>query len=88
MDGQRIRNLRRIAVFGLGIRVNNDGVAAGLYGCRVVAAERYEQVDRNIKTSNTHKKTAAQLPVRYASADKNTTVRLACPPWRQRGGLQ
>ena len=49
MGGQRIRNLRRIAVLGLGIRVNGDGVAAGLYGCRIVAEQRHEQVDRHIR---------------------------------------
>ena len=50
MDGQRIRNLIGIAVFGRSIRVNDDGVAADLYHSRIVAAERYEQIDRNLKT--------------------------------------
>ena len=50
MDGQRIRNLIGIAVFGRSIRVNDDGVAADLDHSRIVAAERYEQIDRNIKT--------------------------------------
>ena len=48
MDGQRIRNLIGIAVFGRSIRVNGDGIAADLDHSRIVAAERYEQIDRNI----------------------------------------
>ncbi|SCJ73917.1 Uncharacterised protein [uncultured Butyricicoccus sp.] len=49
MDGQRIRNLIGIAAFGRSIRVNDDGVAADLYHSRIVAEQRYEQIDRNIR---------------------------------------
>ncbi len=39
MGVSRFGICEKIAVLGLCIRVNGDGVAAGLYGCRIVAEQ-------------------------------------------------